>query len=66
MQEFNRVFEGAVKKDKPEPSAIILHPEAMAYISGQTIGTEIIDAPNGDYTSAPFLTPGIHRRLFSF
>jgi|688.fasta_scaffold39074_7 hypothetical protein len=57
MENFNNVFEETVKKDKPEPSAIILHPEAMAYISGQTIGTEIIDAPNGDYTSAPFLRP---------
>lgn len=57
LQDFNRAFEETVKKDKPEPSAIILHPEAMAYISGQTIGTEIIDAPNGDYTSAPFLRP---------
>jgi hypothetical protein len=56
-EDFNRAFEESVKKDKPEPSAIILHPEAMAYISGQTIGTEIIDAPNGDYTSAPFLRP---------
>jgi hypothetical protein len=31
-EDFNKAFEEAVKKDKPEPSAIILHPEAMAYI----------------------------------
>jgi hypothetical protein len=57
LQDFNKAFEENVKKNKPEPSAIILHPEAMAYVSGDVLGTEIIDAPNGDYTSAPFLRP---------
>jgi hypothetical protein len=36
---------------------IIIHPEAMAYISGQTLGTEIIETVGGDYSSAPFLKP---------
>jgi curved DNA-binding protein CbpA len=48
---FNRVFEESVKKDKPEPSAIILHPEAMAYVSGNNIGTSIIENHEGGYTS---------------
>jgi curved DNA-binding protein CbpA len=50
-EDFNKVFEESVKKDKPEPSAIILHPEAMAYISGTVFGTSIIESNEGGYTS---------------
>ena len=45
------------KRDKPEPSAIILHPEAMAYISGNNIGTDIIEIHEGGYTSGVFTNP---------
>ena len=56
-KDFNKLFEEAVKKDKPEPSAIILHPEAMAYISGNNIGTDIIEIHEGGYTSSAFTNP---------
>jgi curved DNA-binding protein CbpA len=54
---FNKMFEEAAKKDKPEPNAIILHPEAMAYISGTTIGTSIIESHDGGYTSDFYANP---------
>ena len=54
-KDFNKVFEQSAKKDKPEPSAIILHPEAMACISG--FGTEIIERHEGGYTSVAFSNP---------
>jgi hypothetical protein len=57
LQDFNKAFEEAVKKDKPEPSAIILHPEAMAYVSGDVLGTDIIESHEGGYTSAAFTNP---------
>ncbi len=56
-QDLNAEFERKAREGKTEPQAIILHPEAMAYISGQCIGTEIIESAEGDFTSAPFLTP---------
>jgi curved DNA-binding protein CbpA len=57
LEDFNKAFEEAVKKDKPEPSAIILHPEAMAYISGSVTGTDIIESHEGGYSSAAFSNP---------
>jgi len=57
LEDFNKAFEATVKKDKPEPSAIILHPEAMAYISGNNIGTDIIESHEGGYTSGAFANP---------
>lgn len=59
-KDFNKRFEEAAKKGKPEPSAIILHPEAMAYISGTTIGTSIIESVaerEGGYTSEFYANP---------
>lgn len=56
-KDFNKVFEEAVKKDRLEPSTIILHPEAMAYISGNNIGTDIIENHEGGYSSAAFSNP---------
>jgi hypothetical protein len=55
----NEVFEATIcaHGNKKETRDIIIHPEAMAYISGQTLGTEIIETVGGDYTSAPFLSP---------
>jgi curved DNA-binding protein CbpA len=54
---FNKMFEETVKKDKLEPNTIILHPEAMAYISGTTIGTNIIESVSGGYTSDFYANP---------
>lgn len=56
-KDFNKIFEQKAKEGKPEPTAIILHPEAMAYISGQNIGNEIIESHDGGYTSQLFTTP---------
>lgn len=56
-KDFHKLFEESAKKDKLEPTSIILHPEAMAYISGTTIGTDIIESSDGDYTSTVFTNP---------
>lgn len=56
-KDFNSVFISKVKEGKPEPTAIILHPEAMAYISGSVVGTSIIEKTTGPYTSDTFSTP---------
>lgn len=55
--EFNTVFEESTKKNKPEPTAIILHPEAMAYMSNTSIGTSIIENNEGEYNSDIFTNP---------
>jgi len=47
-------FEHQTKVGKPIPTAIILHPEEMAYSSGIIMGTSIIDAEQGCYTSSVF------------
>jgi len=56
-KDFNKVFEETVKKDNMVQSSIILHPEAMAYISGTTIGTDIIESHEGGYTSEFYANP---------
>lgn len=56
-KDLNVVFEENAKKGKPEPTAIILHPESMGYISGAVIGTDIIDSNEGGYTSAMYTNP---------
>ena len=55
-EDFNKTFEENAKKDKCVES-IILHPEAMAYLSGTTLGTEIIETTLGNYTSGIFYKP---------
>jgi curved DNA-binding protein CbpA len=56
-KELNTVFEETVKKGKPVPTSIILHPEEMAYVSGVCIGTDIIENHEGTYTSNLFTKP---------
>jgi curved DNA-binding protein CbpA len=56
-KELNTVFEETVKKGKPVPSSIILHPEEMAYVSGVCMGTDIIENHEGTYTSNLFTKP---------
>ena len=56
-KDFHKIFLEKAKEGKPEPTAIILHPEQMAYISGQTIGSEIIETNEGGYTSHIFNNP---------
>ena len=56
-KDFHKIFEQTAKEGKPEPTAIILHPEQMAYISGQCIGTDIIQTTEGGYTSQLFTNP---------
>ena len=50
-------FEKNAKEGKPEPTALILHPEDMAYYSASVMGTAIIETTSGCYTSDPFMTP---------
>lgn len=56
-KDINKVFVIESKKGKVEPSAIFLHPKAMAYISGQNLGTSIIESNQGSYTSNVFSNP---------
>lgn len=55
-EDLNNVFKENVKKESCVES-IILHPEAMAYISGSCIGTEIIESTPENYTSGLFYKP---------
>jgi hypothetical protein len=50
-------FVQQAKDGKPEPTALILHPEDMAYYSASVMGTSIMDTKVGCYTSEPFMTP---------
>jgi len=50
-------FEKQAKFGKPEPSALILHPEEMAYHSGSMLGTSIIETTTGNYTSGLYEQP---------
>lgn len=50
-------FEHQNKIGKPTPSALILHPEEMAYSSGGMMGTAIIESSQGPYTSSIFADP---------
>lgn len=56
-KDFHKIFEAKAKEGKPEPTAIILHPEQMAYLSGQNVGVEIIESNEGGYTSQLFTNP---------
>ena len=56
QKDLNGVFENSVKKGKVV-SSIILHPEAMAYISATNAGTLIDDTKSGSYTSDIFANP---------
>jgi hypothetical protein len=56
-KDFHKIFLKKVKEGKPEPTAIILHPEQMAYISGYIIGTDLIESNEGGYTSHTFNNP---------
>lgn len=53
-KDFHKIFEQQAKEGKPEPTAIILHPEQMAYLSGQNVGVEIIESNESGYTSQLF------------
>jgi curved DNA-binding protein CbpA len=55
--ELQKEFERRAREGKPEPSALILHPEEMAYHSGTILGTAIIDSHTGSYTSDLYQTP---------
>ena len=53
-------FERMAREGKPAPSshgALILHPDEMAYVSGQMLGAMILDEGVGSYTSDLYQTP---------
>jgi hypothetical protein len=56
-KDFHKIFLKKAKEGKAEPTAIILHPEEMAYISGHCIGNDIIETKEGGYTSHLFTNP---------
>jgi curved DNA-binding protein CbpA len=57
-KELHAVFERSVKEGKPAPAtALILHPDEMAYVSGSIMGTSILDTNTGCYTSDLYQTP---------
>lgn len=49
--EWNRSFETRVKQGKPEPTALILHPDQMAFVSGSTRGSALIQGTGHSFTS---------------
>jgi curved DNA-binding protein CbpA len=49
--EWNRSFESRVKLGKPEPTALILHPDQMAFVSGSTRGSALIQGTGHSFTS---------------
>ena len=51
--DWNHVFETRVKQGKPEPTALILHPDQMAFVSGSTRGTALISSVDQSFTSEP-------------
>jgi hypothetical protein len=57
IKDLHNIFETNTKQGKLEPSAIILHPEQMAYISGVNIGAAIIETTEGGYSSDIFANP---------
>ena len=51
-------FERVAREGKPVPgAALIVHPDEMAYVSGQMLGTVILDSGAGCYTSDLYQTP---------
>lgn len=62
ISKLNSVFIKKVKKGKPEPQSIILHPSAMAYNSGSLMGSSLVglgdkpDSYTSDFLSNPEYT----------
>lgn len=51
-------FERSAREGKPAPGmALIVHPDEMAYVSGQMLGAVILDTEAGCYTSDLYQTP---------
>ena len=48
---WNRSFETRVKQGKPEPTALILHPDQMAFVSGTARGATLIPSTGHSFTS---------------
>jgi curved DNA-binding protein CbpA len=57
-KELHEAFERSAKEGKSVPTtALILHPDEMAYVSGSMMGTAILDTNTGCYTSDLYQTP---------
>lgn len=57
QEDLNKVFENSLKMAKPVSSTLIVHPEAMAYVSATMSGTSIVETNQGPYTSDVFTNP---------
>lgn len=49
--QWNQTFESRVKLGKPEPTSMILHPDQMAFVSGSTRGSALIQGTGHSFTS---------------
>ncbi len=56
-ESFNSMFEKSVKIGKPTPQTIILHPDSMATLSGNCLGTDILGEKPDNYSSYFSTTP---------
>jgi len=55
-QELNDRFNASLEKQKPTTNTLIVHPDALAYVSGSVLGTYIIEN-NTSFTSNIFTNP---------
>ena len=49
--QWNQTFETRAKQGKPEPTSLILHPDQMAFVSGSTRGSSLIQGKGHSFTS---------------
>lgn len=56
-KELNNVFVQSAKAGKPEPNALILHPDQMAFNSGNFNGLSLVREAGGIFTSGSDATP---------
>jgi hypothetical protein len=49
--QWNQTFETRAKQGKPEPTSLILHPDQMAFVSGSTRGSSLIQGTGHSFTS---------------
>jgi hypothetical protein len=55
--EWNQVFEQTIRTGRPAPTALVLHLDEMATISGSTRGATLISVDGHSFTSEPSSNP---------
>ncbi len=56
-KDLNKMFEYSAKCGKAEPTTLILHPDEMAFVSGRSLGTSLIQKACNSFTSDPDSSP---------